>query len=92
MIYYQYIISYVNPQNMQARITITQEAENELYTTSLEQTKLIARQQIYVNDKVLPQVFQEVINFLTFEEYDLIVNGPNDLEPNSEIIIPEEDV
>jgi len=89
MIYYQYILSYVNPQGLTAKITLTRSVDDPLYADNLEESKVIAKQQAFVNDGVLPDPFTETINTLTLAQYNAIVNGPDDLEPNPDIILPE---
>jgi hypothetical protein len=90
MIYYQYIKSYTNAQGMTARVTLTRSVEDVDYPSHLEESKTIADQQIFVNDGELPAVFNEVINTLTLAQYNAIVKGPDDLEIDPDIILPEE--
>lgn len=90
MIYYQYIKSYTNPQGLLSRVTLTRSVQDADYSTHLEETKLIAQQQVFINDGVLPSIFTETINTLTEAQYNLIVNGPDDIAPDPDIIIPEE--
>lgn len=70
---------------MKSRITLTRDSGEEVYEDHLEETKLIARKQIFANDGEVPEDIVEQVNILTESQYNAIVKGIDELEPNPEI-------
>jgi hypothetical protein len=80
MIYYKYIYTFTDDSQKNSAITIVEKCEDADYTTSLESTKLLVRQQIYlINGKLFDGV--EVISVINLTQYNLLVKGEDILEP-----------
>jgi len=80
MIYYKYTYTFTDDSQNNSTITIVEKCEDANYTTSLESTKLLVRQQIYlINGKLFDGV--EVISIINLTQYNLLVKGEDILEP-----------
>jgi hypothetical protein len=80
MIYYKYTYTFTDDSQQNSTITIVEKCEDADYTTSLESTKLIVRQQIYlIHGKLFDGVEQIVTMNLT--QYNILVKGEDILEP-----------
>lgn len=80
MIYYKYIYTFADDSQKDSIITIVEKCEDADYTTSLESTKLIVRQQIYlIYDKLFDGV--ENVITMTLAQYNALVKGEDILEP-----------
>jgi hypothetical protein len=80
MIYYKYTYTFNDDSQQNSTITIVEKCEDADYTTSLESTKLIVRQQIYlIYGKLFDGVEQVVTMNLT--QYNILVKGEDILEP-----------
>ena len=81
MIYYRYTVSYQDYKGSAATLIVTRAAEDLLYQSHLEETKIIARQSIRENNNgVLPASMNETTTTLTLTQYNAAVKGPDDLE------------
>lgn len=80
MIYYKYTYTFTDDSQQNSTITIVEKCEDADYTTSLESTKLIVRQQIYL---IYGKLFDGVENVttLTLAQYNALVKGEDILEP-----------
>lgn len=80
MIYYKYTYTFNDDESKKAVMTITEKCKDVDYTTSLESTKLIVRQQIYL---IYGKLFDGVENVttLTLAQYNTLVKGEDILEP-----------
>lgn len=76
---------------MLARVTLTRQAENADFTASVEESRIIAKQQIVINDGILPPAAArvETTTTLTLSQYNAIIRGPNEFEVDSEIPVEE---
>jgi hypothetical protein len=80
MIYYKYIYTFTDDSQKDSTITIVEKCEDADYTTSLESTKLIVRQQIYlIYGKLFDGV--ETVTTITLAQYNALVKGEDILEP-----------
>jgi hypothetical protein len=80
MIYYKYTYTFTDDSQKNSTITIVEKCKDADYTTSLESTKLIVRQQIYlIYDKLFDGV--ENVTTITLAQYNALVKGEDILEP-----------
>ena len=80
MIYYKYTYTFTDDLQQNSTIIIVEKCEDAGYTTSLESTKLIVRQQIYlIYDKLFDGV--ENVTTITLAQYNAFVKGVDILEP-----------
>lgn len=89
MVYYQYRVNYINYNNYSSSIILTRSCEDINYDNHLQESKIIARQQIYLNNNnIIPSLTESVIS-LTQTQFNNIVKGPDDLGINPDIPIEE---
>jgi phage tail tube protein FII len=91
MIYYKYTYTFNDDDSKKVVMSITQKCEDVDYPTSLEDTKLIVKQQMYL---IYSKTFvgTEDIATLTLAQYNAIVKGVDVLEPIPDLEIPPNEI
>ena len=91
MIYYKYTYTFNDDDSQKVVMSITQKCEDVDYPASLEDTKLIVQQQMYL---IYSKTFigTEDIATLTLAQYNAIVKGVDVLEPIPDLEIPPNEI
>jgi hypothetical protein len=91
MIYYKYTYTFNDNDSQKVVMSITQKCEDVDYPTSLEDTKLIVQQQMYL---IYSKTFvgTENTETLTLAQYNAIVKGVDVLEPIPDLEIPPNEI
>jgi phage tail tube protein FII len=91
MIYYKYTYTFNDNDSKKAVISITEKCEDIDYDASLQDTKLIVQQQMYL---IYSKTFvgTEDITTLTLAQYNAIVKGVDVLEPIPDLEIPPNEI
>ncbi len=91
MIYYKYTYTFNDDDFKKAIISITEKCEDVDYDASLQDTKLIVQQQMYL---IYSKTFvgTEDTTTLTLAQYNAIVKGVDVLEPIPDLEIPPNEI
>jgi len=91
MIYYKYTYTFNDDDSKKAVISITQKCEDINYAESLQDSKLIVQQQMYL---IYSKTFigTEDTTTLTLAQYNAIVKGVDILEPILDLEIPPNEI